>query len=59
MRYQDRIFQIFHRLHRAEDFPGTGIGLAIVRKAIESMNGCVWAESAPGKGAVFSLYLPK
>jgi signal transduction histidine kinase len=59
MRYKDRIFEIFHRLHRAEDFPGTGIGLAIVRKAIESMNGCIWAESAPGKGAAFSLYLPK
>lgn len=58
MRYHDRIFEIFQRLHRAEDYPGTGVGLAIVRKAVERMHGRVWADSAPGQGARFSIELP-
>jgi PAS domain S-box-containing protein len=57
MRYHDRIFEIFQRLHRAEDFPGTGVGLAIVRKAAERMQGRAWAESLPGQGATFFLEL--
>ncbi len=59
MRYHDRIFEIFQRLHRAEDYPGTGIGLAIVRKAMERMGGRVWAESKPGEGATFYLEVPR
>lgn len=59
MRYHDRIFDIFQRLHRAEEYPGTGVGLAIVRKAAERMRGRVWAESAPGAGARFYLELPR
>ena len=58
MRYHDRIFEIFQRLHRAEEFPGTGVGLAIVRKAVERMHGRVWAESAKGQGATFYIELP-
>lgn len=58
MKYHDRIFEIFQRLQRAEDYPGTGIGLALVRKAMQRMGGRVWAESAPGKGATFYLELP-
>ena len=58
MRYHDRIFEIFQRLHRAEDFPGTGVGLAIVRKAVERMHGRVWAESVAGEGATFFIELP-
>jgi PAS domain S-box-containing protein len=58
MRYHDRIFEIFQRLHRAEDYPGTGVGLAIVRKAVERMHGKVWAESAKGDGATFWIQLP-
>ena len=58
MRYHDRIFEIFQRLHRAEDFPGTGVGLAIVRKAVERMHGRVWAESVAGAGATFFIELP-
>jgi len=59
MKYHDRIFEIFHRLHRLEDYPGTGIGLAIVRKAMERMGGRAWAESAVGQGATFYLEIPK
>jgi len=58
MKFHDRIFAIFQRLHRAEEYPGTGVGLAIVRKAMERMGGRVWAESAPGEGATFHLELP-
>lgn len=58
MKYHDRIFQIFQRLHRAEDYSGTGIGLAIVLKAAERMGGRVWATSEPGQGATFYLDLP-
>ena len=59
MKFHDRIFSIFQRLHRAEDYPGTGIGLAIVRKAMERMGGQVWAHSQPGEGATFTLQLPE
>jgi PAS domain S-box-containing protein len=59
MKYHDRIFEIFQRLHRAEDYPGTGIGLAIVRKALERIGGRVWASSAPGQGATFFVEIPR
>lgn len=59
MKFHDRIFSIFQRLHRSEDFPGTGIGLAIVRKAMERMGGRVQARSRPGEGATFTLHLPE
>lgn len=59
MRFHDRIFDIFQRLHRTEDFQGTGIGLALVRKVMQRMGGRVWAESSPGKGATFYLELPE
>ena len=58
MRYHDRIFEIFQRLHRAEEYPGTGVGLAIVRKAVERMHGKVWADSVKGEGATFWIQLP-
>lgn len=57
MKYHDRIFEIFQRLHRAEDYPGTGIGLALVRKALQRMGGTVWAVSEPGQGATFHVEL--
>jgi len=59
MQYHDRIFEIFQRLPRAEDYPGTGVGLAIVRKVMQRMGGRVWAESAPGEGATFYLEIPR
>jgi PAS domain S-box-containing protein len=59
MKYHDRIFSIFQRLQRSEDYPGTGVGLAIVKKAMERMGGRAWAESEPGKGATFYLEIPE
>ena len=57
-KFHDRIFDIFQRLQRAEDYPGTGIGLAIARKAMQRMDGRIWAESAPDHGAIFYLEIP-
>jgi signal transduction histidine kinase len=51
--YAERLFTPFRRLHRAEDFPGTGIGLATVRRAVQRQGGEVWAEGSPGRGATF------
>ncbi|WP_162909706.1 ATP-binding protein [Aggregatilinea lenta] len=59
MQYHDRIFDIFQRLQRAEDYAGTGVGLAIVRKAVERIGGRIWAESAPGQGATFYVEIPR
>jgi signal transduction histidine kinase len=58
MKYHDRIFNIFQRLDPGEEYPGTGIGLAIVRKAMERMGGRAWAESEAGHGATFYLEIP-
>ena len=58
MQYQERIFDIFQRLHRTEEYPGTGIGLAMVRKALLRMNGRIWVESQPGQGATFTMEIP-
>ena len=58
-KYHDQIFGIFQRLNPAEVYPGTGIGLAIVRKAVERMGGRAWAEGSPGGGATFYLEIPK
>jgi signal transduction histidine kinase len=59
MQYHDRMFGIFQRLHRAEDYPGTGVGLALVAKAVQRMGGRVWAESTLGVGATFYLEFPE
>jgi signal transduction histidine kinase len=57
--HHERIFRIFERLHGIEIYPGTGVGLAIVRKAIARMGGRVGLISAPGQGSEFWLELPK
>ncbi|MCC5641028.1 sensor histidine kinase [Nostoc sp. CHAB 5844] len=57
--HQERIFRVFERLHGIEVYPGTGIGLAIVRKALERMGGLYGVESQLGAGSRFWIALPK
>jgi len=57
--YHDKIFNVFERLHRTEEYPGTGIGLAIVKKGIERLGGRVGLKSTAGKGSCFWIELEK
>ena len=56
--YKDRIFEVFQRLHTRDEYSGTGIGLAIVKKIVENHGGYVTADGEVGKGATFTMYIP-
>ena len=57
--FHDKIFVIFQRLHNADQYPGTGIGLSIAKRHIEFLGGTIWLESKVGEGTVFYFTITK
>jgi light-regulated signal transduction histidine kinase (bacteriophytochrome) len=59
MKYSDKIFKIFQRLHAKDEYPGTGLGLALAKRIVENHGGAIRASSEAGKGATFTILIPK
>ena len=57
-KHASKLFQVFHKLHAGTDFPGNGIGLAIVKRLVLAHGGCVEADAVPQEGATFSISFP-